>query len=99
MEIMNLEVNILYFLCSPVDGAREPVPVDTVPASHLFDAFADIPAGSIEAVLRSMAADRLITMDPGRARIGITANGIQRLQASIACRIHRFENCRCGAPS
>jgi len=94
MEIANLEINILYFMCDPRSGPAQGGPVD---ARDIFDEFSDIPESTIESVIDSMAGDGLIAVDRARSRLSITSNGINRLQSSLACRIHRFDRCRCSA--
>ncbi|MFO7714061.1 hypothetical protein [Desulfosarcina sp.] len=92
MEINNLEINILYFMCNPINGQAED---GTIDSRDVFEQFSDIPAGSIMSAINSMVKNRLITTDPSRSRLWITAEGINRLQSSIACRIHQFDSCRC----
>lgn len=96
MEIMNLEINILYFLCSPTAGRETSHRTGTITAKQLFEGFADIPAGSIREALHSMETDGLVTMDSTGTLLSVTENGILRLQSSLACQTHRFDSCRCG---
>jgi hypothetical protein len=92
MEISNLEINILYFMCNPLNGQSRD---GTIRSKDVFKEFSDIPDGSVITTINSMANDGLITIDRSRSRLSITANGISRLQSSIACRIHHFDSCRC----
>ena len=94
MQINNLNINILYFVCNPTRGQEAD---GTARYEDVVNAFSDIPESNISAVISSMIADKLISMGPSRRRITITKNGIHRLQASVACRIHRFDGCQCGA--
>jgi hypothetical protein len=93
-KINNLNINILYFVCNPARGQEAD---GTARYEDVVNAFSDIPESNISAVIGSMIADKLISMGPSRRRITITKNGIHRLQASVACRIHRFDGCQCGA--
>lgn len=92
MQIANLEINILYFMCDPHSGQPQE---GTIARGDIFDEFSDIPESTIESVIDSMVADGLIIVDRVRASVSITQNGINRLQSSLACRIHRFDRCRC----
>lgn len=93
MKIHNLEINILYCLCEPLDGLRKD---RSNAVADIVDAFSDIPAGELMTTVRSMVGDGLITIDRSGNRLAITQGGIDRLQSSLACRIHRFDRCRCG---
>ena len=93
MQVHNLEINILYFMCDPNKGHHAD---GTVRSSAVFDEFSDIPQGAVMSAVDEMVADGLIASDPQRSRLSITENGIHRLQASIACRIHHCDHCRCG---
>lgn len=93
MNIVNLEVNILYFLCSPGDEHRTP---GIAEREDVHREFADIPERNIAMAIATMVESGLVTVDPSGATIHATDNGIQRLQASIACRVHPFTPCRCG---
>ena len=95
MEIMNLEINILYFLCSPDTGQGASSRNGAITTDQLFAGFADIPAESLRQALRSMQADGLITMDRTGKRLAVTASGMHRLQSSVACQTYRFDGCRC----
>jgi hypothetical protein len=96
MEITNLEINILYFMCDPHNGLP---PTERIDSKAIFNEFSDIPEGSIESAIDTMANDRLITIDPTGATVAITKNGIDRLESSLVCRIHHFDRCRCGRPA
>ena len=96
MEIINLEINILYFLCSPETGEGASHQTGTMTTRRLFEGFADIPAESIRQALRSMQANGLIRMDAAETTVSVSENGMHRLQASIACRTYSFDSCRCG---
>lgn len=93
MEIQNLEINILYCMCNPLKGRIQD---GTSSTQDIVDEFSDIPPGNILTAIQSMVKERLITIDRSGARIAITQNGINRLQSSLACRIHQFDSCRCG---
>ena len=95
MEIMNLEINILYFLCSPDAGNREPDQIGPMEIRRVINAFSDIPEKNVRDTLQSMVGSGLITMDLKNRRLSIAQKGIARLQSSIACRTHRFDSCRC----
>jgi DNA-binding PadR family transcriptional regulator len=95
MEITNLEINILYFICHPQKGRARNGSVDR---RDIFEAFSDIPEGSIKPVIDAMASDRLITVDTARSTVEITPTGVNRLQLALACRIHHFGRCGCGRP-
>jgi hypothetical protein len=92
MEINNLAINILYFMCKPLKGQSRN---GTISSRDVFKEFSDIPDSNVMSAINSMANDRLITIDRKRAQLSITASGISRLQSSIACRIHKFDSCRC----
>lgn len=94
MEIKNLKINILYLMCNPLNGQ---VQVGAIDSKDLFEEFSDIPDGHVIAAIDSMDKERLITVDRSRTRLSITESGINRLQSSIACRIHKFERCQCGS--
>ncbi len=93
MEIVNLEVNILYFLCSPIDGSKTPGVVDR---KAVIREFSDIPERNIASAVAAMVGAGLVTVDPEGSPIRVTDRGIEHLQASIACRVHQFTPCRCG---
>ena len=93
MQIQNLEINILYFMCNPLRGQHAD---GTVMSRDVFDEFSDIPQGALLSAVNTMVDDGLISSDPSRSHLSITENGINRLQSSIACRIHRFDHCFCG---
>jgi hypothetical protein len=94
MEINNLEINILYFICNPLNGQLQE---RTINPAGIYDEFSDLPNRSVTAVIESMETDGLITVDGSRSRLSITENGINRLQSSIACHIFQFESCECGS--
>ena len=94
MEVYNLEINILYFICNPLSGQLQD---GTINPAGIYDEFSDLPNRSITAVIASMETDGLITVDRSRSRLSITENGINRLQSSLACRIHQFDSCGCGS--
>jgi len=94
MKINNLEINILYLMCNPLSGELQD---GTINQSGLLEEFSDLPSRSVTAVIESMKADGLITIDRPRSRLSITENGINRLQSSIACHIHQFDSCGCGS--
>jgi hypothetical protein len=93
MEITNLEINILYFICDPDNNRARSGRIDS---KDIFEEFSDLPEGSIVYVMEAMARDRLITMDAARTAVEITLNGVNRLKSSLACRIHHFDRCGCG---
>lgn len=95
MEINNLEVNILYFICNPLNGELQD---GTINQRGLLEEFSDLPERSVTAAIDSMESDGLIRIDRSRSRLSITENGINRLQSSIACHIHEFDSCGCGSP-
>ena len=93
MEINNLEINILYFMCNPINGQIQDGAIDS---KDVFEEFSDIPDGHVIAAIDAMAKERLILIDRSHSRLSITQSGINRLQSSIACRIHQFDRCQCG---
>jgi hypothetical protein len=93
MEITNLEINILYFICDPDSGRGR---LGRIDRNDIFDEFSDIPDGIVETVIDKMAGDHLITTDAAHSTIEVTPNGVNRLQSSLACRIHHFDRCGCG---
>jgi hypothetical protein len=95
MEINNLEINILYFICNPLNGQLQD---GTINLAGVYEEFSDLPNRSVTAVIASMETDGLITVDRSRFRLSITENGINRLQSSIACHIYQFDSCGCGRP-
>lgn len=92
MEIQNLEINILYCMCDPLNGRHQDGACDT---KDMIEEFSDIPAGVVIREIQSMAKKGLIAFDRSRPRMAITVSGISRLQSSIACRINRLDRCRC----
>ena len=94
MEINNLKINILYFMCNPLNGQVQDAAIDS---KDIFEEFSDIPDGHVTAAIDAMAEEQLILVDRSRSRLSITASGINRLQSSIACRTHQFDRCRCDA--
>ena len=92
MKINNLEINILYSLCNPINGQVQDGAVDS---KDIFEEFSDIPADQVIAAIDSMANSRLIRMDRAHSRLSITQSGIHRLQSTIACRVYQFDRCRC----
>ena len=95
MQIHNLDINILYFLCDPRNLRQAQASCDIV---DVVTEFSDIPAAEIVAAIRSMADEGLLNIHLQGSRVTITPGGIHRLRSSIACRIHHFERCRCGSP-
>ena len=93
MKINNLELNILYFICNPLNGELQD---GTVDQSGIYEEFSDIPESNLSAAIDSMETDGLISTDRPGSRISITENGLNRLQASIACHIFKFDSCSCG---
>ena len=89
MQIRNLEVNILYFLCNPLSGREED---GTALDQDLMDEFSDIPEDEIRFAIDAMVADELIRQNPSESNLTITAKGIKRLQSSVAYRMHNL-NC------
>ncbi len=92
MKMHNLEINILYSLCNPLNGQVQNGAIDS---KAIFEEFSDIPNGQLVAAFDSMARENLIQIDRTHSRLSITQIGINRLQSSIACRIHDFDRCRC----
>ncbi|WP_372678731.1 hypothetical protein [Desulfosarcina sp.] len=92
MEINNLEINILYFICNPLNGHLHD---GTINPAGIYEEFSDLPNRSVTAVIESMETDGLITVDRLRSQLSITENGINRLQSTIACHIYQFESCGC----
>jgi hypothetical protein len=93
MKIHNLEINILYCLCDPIHGGHED---QSKAVADIVDTFSDIPVEQLMSTIRNMTGDGLITIDRYGNRLTITDAGINQLQSTIACRIHRFDRCRCG---
>ena len=93
MKIHNLEINILYCLCDPLSGLGND---RSSAVADIVDAFSDIPVGQLMSTIRAMVGDGLITIDRYGNRLTITDGGINQLQSTIACRVHRFDRCRCG---
>lgn len=98
MKFNNLEINILYFMCNPLNGQLRD---GTIRQAVIFEEFSDIPKRSVASAIDSMETGGLITI--ARSRISITENGIHRLKSSIACHIYKFDSCECsgaiGRPS
>ena len=86
MKFNNLEINILYFMCNPLNGQLQD---GTIRQDGIFEEFSDIPTRSITSAIDSMETDGLITID--RSRLSITESGIKRLQSSIVCHIYKSE--------
>ena len=78
MKINNLEVNILYFICNPLNGELQD---GTINQRGLLEEFSDLPERSVTAAIDSMESDGLIRIDRSRSRLSITENGISRLQS------------------
>jgi hypothetical protein len=91
MEINNLEINILYFMCNPLNGQLQD---GTIRREGILEEFSDIPERIITSAIDSMRTDGLITIE--RSWISITERGLNRLQSSIACHVHKFDSCWCG---
>jgi len=91
MKFNNLEINILYFMCNPLNGQLQD---GTIRQAGIFEEFSDIPKRSVASAIDSMETEGLIAI--ARSRISITENGIHRLKSSIACHIYRFDSCECG---
>jgi len=94
MNFNNLLVNILYFMCNPLNGQLQDGMINQ---EGIFEEFSDLPESSVASAIDSMLTDELIMIDPSRSRISITENGISRLQSTIACHIHKFDSCECGS--
>lgn len=92
MEINNLEINILYFICNPLNGQVQKGAIDS---KAIFEEFSDIPDGHVVVAIDTMARQNLIRIDRTHSRLSITQRGINRLQSSIACRIYDFDCCSC----
>lgn len=93
MQIQNLEINILFFLC---DSRIERVAVGTAKLMDLLNELSDIPEGEIMSAISTMVDQDLITVDGSRSKLSITQSGIDRLRSSVACQIHHFDHCKCG---
>ncbi|MCB2146250.1 MAG: hypothetical protein KQI81_07220 [Deltaproteobacteria bacterium] len=91
MEINNLEINILYFMCNPLNGQLRD---GTIDREGLLEEFSDLPERSVISAIDSMITDGLISIE--RSWISITEKGINRLQSSIACHVFKFDSCGCG---
>ena len=91
MEIRNLEINILYCMCSALNGQLQD---GTIDSGSVYAEFSDIPDRSVASAIDSMVADGWVTID--RSRLSITENGIHRLQSAGVCRSHRYGRCWCG---
>ena len=90
MQINNLNINILYFMCNPDHGhncGKNVIYADVV------EAFTDLPETSVRTAIDGMCNENLISADGPQSRLSITRTGGQRLQASLACRIHHFGSC------
>ena len=95
MQIANLEINILYFMCNPLNGQAGD---GTIDRTLIFEEFSDIPSGAVGSAIHALATEGLVTTHRNGSLLAITDSGINRLQSSIACRIHRFDRCRCEKP-
>ena len=95
MQIANLEINILYFMCNPLNGQAGDGAVDR---ARIFEEFSDIPSNAVGSAIHALTADGLVAENRKGSQLVITDSGISRLQSSIACRIHRFDRCRCERP-
>lgn len=80
MEINNLEINILYYMCNPLKGQLQD---GTINSEDVFEEFSDIPTGSVISAIDSMINDGLITTGRSRSRLSITDNGLNRLQGRV----------------
>ncbi|MGD8700820.1 MAG: hypothetical protein PVG51_00350 [Desulfosarcina sp.] len=96
MNIRNLDINILFYLCDRLqqNGDHRQTAIDTI-----FEEFSDIPESEIISAIRSMTNDRLIAIDKPRSRLSVTEKGVDRLRSSVACRINPSELCACIKPS
>ena len=93
MQIQNLGINILFFLC---DSRVDRVAVGTAKLTDLLNELSDIPEGEIMYVISTMVGQDLITFDSSRSQLSITESGIGRLKSSVACRIQHYDHCKCG---
>ena len=93
MKMQNLEINILFFICNSLNGQSED---GRVLSKDVLEDFSDIPESELLSAVNAMEDEGLITTNPSRARLSITKKGINRLQSSIACRVHNFDHCQCG---
>jgi hypothetical protein len=93
MNIRNLEINILFFICDSLNGQSED---GIAMVKDVFEDFSDIPEGELLSAINAMENEGLITINPSRACLSITEKGISRLHSSIACRVHNFDACHCG---
>ena len=93
MNIRNLEINILFFICDSLNGQSED---GIAMVKDVFEDFSDIPEGELLSAINAMENEGLITINPSRACLSITEKGINRLQSSIVCRVHNFDPCQCG---
>jgi hypothetical protein len=95
MNIRNLDINILYYLCDRLqqNGDHQRIDIDAI-----FEEFSDIPEREIDSAIRSMTNDRLIATDGPRSWLSVTEHGLNRLRSSVACRISPSELCACSDP-
>jgi DNA-binding PadR family transcriptional regulator len=93
MNIRNLKINILFFICDSLNGHSENGSAMT---KDVFEDFSDIPTGELLSAVNAMVDEGLITTSSSRAYLSITEKGINRLQSSIACRVNKFDHCQCG---
>ena len=93
MQIQNLKINILFFLC---DSRIDRITIGTAKLADLFNELSDIPEEEILSSISAMVDQDLITVDRSRSKLSITGSGIGRLESSIACRINHLDHCKCG---
>jgi hypothetical protein len=93
MNIRNLEINILFFICDSLNGHSENGSALT---KDVFEDFSDIPKGELLSAVKTMVDEGLITTSSSRSCLSITEKGISRLESSIACRVNNFDLCQCG---
>jgi hypothetical protein len=88
MQIQNLEINILYYLCNPLSGREED---GTAMDKDLVEKFSDIPEEAIQSAIDTMIADDLIRRNPPKSHLTITAKGLKQLRTSVAYHVHNFD--------
>lgn len=89
MQIRNLEVNILYHLCNPLNGREAD---GTATDKDLMNEFSDIPEKIVQSTIDTMIADELIRRNSSKPHLTITAKGIRQLQSSV---VYRMQNLGC----
>jgi len=80
MEIRNLDKNLLYRICEALTQEEH---CDGMPVSQLQRAFADLPAGEVQAALQTLVENGWLRWSKSKTRLHLTARGRSEIRQFI----------------